>query len=363
MSPLVIEKSVFDTQGIEERLRYDVWRESISCIFNVDGPRESRDPGTFNAVIKSLRVGNLVMAETSTVAQLWQRRPVEIVRDGLDHFMIQLFLDGSMTWKNRYGEHIARAGDMVVFDLACEMQSQTSDFRHVSVIIPRSRLIPLLDHPDHHHMQLLPSSLPLARMLADYIVLLNRNLSAMDDITGVDLFPTVVSMVAACLNMVGPGGVNDKVALSENLTDFRIRTFIENNIGKEDLDVNRICDECGISRSALYRLFREEGGVRYFLREQRLNRAMRELLAYPDQQIAIIAARNGFTHANDFSRAFRRRFGMTPRELRAAHVAYKAQRETMSSAANREYELWLRQIGNMAHLGHVSPSGSMIKAV
>ncbi|PKR51863.1 helix-turn-helix domain-containing protein [Thalassospira marina] len=348
-----IEKSIFDTGSIEERMRYDVWRESISCLFNVDATRENRDPRRFNATIKALRVGNLMLTETRSVAQLWQRRPLEIARDGLDHYMVELFLSGSAHWDSRYGEQIVRPGDIIVFDFACEMQAHTTDFEHLSLIIPRSLLGPMLDYPDHHHMQVLSGSLPVVRMLADYIVSLNRNLPLMDNVEGHKFGPAVAAMVAACLNSHGPIGRVSGASTGYHFMDFRIRAFIQENLDNADLDVNQICDGCGISRSALYRLFSEEGGVRHFLREQRLSKAMRDLLFYPELQISMVARRNGFTHANDFSRAFRRRFGLTPRELRATQARYNERQQKSPTEAGREYESWLRQIGDFPEISDI----------
>ncbi|RCK41445.1 hypothetical protein TH25_23760 [Thalassospira profundimaris] len=341
----VIEKSVFDTSRIEERLRYDVWRESISCVFDVDAPRENRDPRRFNVTINALRVGDLMLSDMRSVAQFWQRRAVEIARDGLDHFMFQLFLEGSAAWEDRYGQHTARAGDILVFDLAREMQSVTTDLRHLTLIIPRHHIVPLLNHPDQHNMRILPASMPIVQMLAEYIMLLNRNLPLIDKVDGNDLMPAVTAMVASCLNSFGPVGRNAGASTNDDLVNFRIRSFIRQNLGNPDLDVNRICDACGISRSALYRLFQEEGGVRHFLREQRLDKAMRDLLAQSDTQIAVIARENGFSHANDFSRAFRRRFGMTPRELRSSRMDHDTGRYVSSRKTGPEYENWLRKLG------------------
>ncbi|OKH86229.1 helix-turn-helix domain-containing protein [Thalassospira sp. TSL5-1] len=341
----VIEKSVFDTSRIAERMRYDVWRESISCIFDVDASRENRDPHRFNVTINALRVGDLILSDMRSVAQSWQRRAVEIARDGLDHFMFQLFLEGSAAWEDRYGQRIARAGDILVFDLAREMQSVTTDLRHLTLIIPRHHIVPLLNHPDQHNMRVLSASKPIVQMLAEYILLLNRNLPLIDKLDGKDLMPAVTAMVASCLNSFGPIGRNAAASANDDLADFRIRSFIRQNLGNPDLDVNQICDACGISRSALYRLFQEEGGVRHFLREQRLDKAMRDLLSQSAKQIAVIARENGFSHANDFSRAFRRRYGMTPRELRGSRMEYDKGAHASSHDAGREYEDWLRQIG------------------
>ena len=52
---------------------------------------------------------------------------------------------------------------------------------------------------------------------------------------------------------------------------------------------------------------------------QRLEIA-RERLAISRTQIQIIAAEAGYANASDFSRAFRHRYGLGPREYRQAHA-------------------------------------------
>lgn len=76
---------------------------------------------------------------------------------------------------------------------------------------------------------------------------------------------------------------------------------------------HRLCT----NQTRLGRAFQTHLGMSPFeyLREQRLVRAQ-ELLASTDQHIQQIAATVGFQRAGDFATAFRRRFGLTPREYR-----------------------------------------------
>lgn len=73
----------------------------------------------------------------------------------------------------------------------------------------------------------------------------------------------------------------------------------------------------GCSRAHLYRLF-ERGGdtVSGQLRELRLKNACALLEAQPDRTVATIALACGYTEPCAFDKAFRRRFGMTPRDWR-----------------------------------------------
>jgi AraC-like DNA-binding protein len=78
----------------------------------------------------------------------------------------------------------------------------------------------------------------------------------------------------------------------------------------------------GMSRSALYRLMESQGGVTRYIRRQRLLES-RAVLSDPgdDKSIAAIAEEFCFSDAADFSRAFRREFGLAPSDVRATAQA------------------------------------------
>lgn len=75
----------------------------------------------------------------------------------------------------------------------------------------------------------------------------------------------------------------------------------------------------GTNEKKLTELFRQRFGMTIFeyLVDLRLETARRQLVATATQ-IQLIAAQAGFGTASDFSRAFRRRYGVAPREYRQA---------------------------------------------
>jgi AraC-like DNA-binding protein len=97
----------------------------------------------------------------------------------------------------------------------------------------------------------------------------------------------------------------------------QIRQYMDEHLAEEDLGVDTLCAHFRVSRSTLYRLFEAEGGVLNYLQDRRLVRIHR-LLASPMQRsyLGRIAADNGFKSATHFSRAFRAKFGYSPRETR-----------------------------------------------
>jgi AraC-like DNA-binding protein len=92
-------------------------------------------------------------------------------------------------------------------------------------------------------------------------------------------------------------------------------------LGRADLCLSEIATRCGLSPRQAQRLF-EQAGTTFteFVLEQRLLLA-RKLLGDPRaraRKISDIAHSSGFSDLSYFNRAFRKRFGATPSELREA---------------------------------------------
>jgi AraC-like DNA-binding protein len=90
-----------------------------------------------------------------------------------------------------------------------------------------------------------------------------------------------------------------------------------------DLTPGKIAQRLGCSRAHLYRIFARHGlTVAGYLREVRLERCRAALAgAGPHETIGDIAFRCGFDNPVHFTRLFRERFGVRPREARVAAIS------------------------------------------
>lgn len=90
----------------------------------------------------------------------------------------------------------------------------------------------------------------------------------------------------------------------------------------EKLSLEQIARLCGLNRGKLARGFRERYGctVSEALVERRLAEARRQLIA-TDLPIALIGYRNGYQNNAAFTRAFGRRFGLSPSTFRTIGMA------------------------------------------
>jgi AraC-like DNA-binding protein len=103
-----------------------------------------------------------------------------------------------------------------------------------------------------------------------------------------------------------------------------VHRFIERNLHRQDLSVSDVALGVNISRASLYRLFDAQArSVHATLREQRLQKGLSYLERARSDGLSIgaIAHACGFSDQAVFSKQFRRRFGITPREARSPSSA------------------------------------------
>lgn len=101
-----------------------------------------------------------------------------------------------------------------------------------------------------------------------------------------------------------------------------IMAEIEARLDQHSLSAQEVASLHGVSTRYLQKLFEAEGGTfsEYVLR-RRLERALLLLQSSEAQPIGRIAFDVGFDDLSYFNRTFRRRFGSSPREIRARHRA------------------------------------------
>ena len=153
-------------------------------------------------------------------------------------------------------------------------------------------------------------------MLAGYMDGLVRRLPLVSPEHAANLEVPTKAIVAAC---IAPRPVSSELArhLPGSVLIDRARAVVRQNMAAPDFGPERLARLLAMSRSKLYRLFEQSGGVAHFINRERLREAHRRLSA-PAGTLSIHAIGNevGFADHSTFSRAFRREFGYSPTEAR-----------------------------------------------
>ena len=106
--------------------------------------------------------------------------------------------------------------------------------------------------------------------------------------------------------------------------DNRVKVVVEvlERRFNSSLRVAELADGVGLCASRLEHLFKQEArvSIRDYIRERRLDTAA-QMLANSIERVSVISFRVGFQHVANFNHAFKKRFGVSPRQYRAQRIA------------------------------------------
>lgn len=337
-SPTGLPSSFLDTSAMSPDAAAQAWMENIGVMFDIrhrnapsTGPRPQAGGFAF---------GDLLVGSSRAAAQSFDRSRYRAARDGLSHYLLQFYTEGSCGPRDGAGSEWTRPGDLLIVDLSQPLATAASDFTNLNLIVPRRMLAPLLRQPDDHNLSIVRRENPLTGVLLNHLRTLH--MSAPDLTTGEAglLIKPTLDLAAAALN----GAVDEATGHGAGLGLFAmICRHVDAHLFDTDLSAELVAGRFGISTRKLYYLFEEIGGFALHVQEQMLRRARAALLdpGDPRRSIADIAGEHGFAHRSTFVAAFRRLFGMSPREMR------QLGRDHAAPAGDRPRAEWARWIAGM----------------
>ncbi len=112
------------------------------------------------------------------------------------------------------------------------------------------------------------------------------------------------------------GAIQGTKLQTENPTIKKVCDYIDLHIA-EDISLEQMADYVSVSSFYLSKLFKDEKGVTFinFISDKRLEKA-RQLLSETNESIKEITAEIGYNDQNYFSRIFKSKYGLSPKEYR-----------------------------------------------
>lgn len=320
----------FDSASLPSADAYAYWREELGAIFDINMTNREHEKA-FRGSMETYHFGNLLLARVASDSQRFSRSTRTLARSGVDHFLVQIHVDGGFSAETEGREYVVNTGDICVVDLARPYATAASNFDNITLCLPRATLESLIPNPDALHGLVLPGRSAAAELLNHHMLSLfnaSRRLPARDAMTVAD---GSIAFVAGCLRPFTQTG-GGKPAPSRAVLYAQVRRFIESNLSDPDLGPEKVVAAVGVSRATLFRMFEALGGVASYIRGRRLANALADLRRpiHPERVIDI-AYKWGFRSEASFSRAFRTAYGLTPSEARMEAAAAE-----LNAAGRRE---------------------------
>ena len=309
----------FSTDDFPAHERVAVWRETFGgTIAKLDMEPLGEQPfhgASLVRLLPDLTLGSIVSAPIRIT------RTRTLVADGNDDLIVGVMLDGgAVVSQHGQGDVWVGQGDAVI----CANEStgssdHSSPVDFLAITIPRAVLVPHLVHPDSAVLAVIPSAVEAMRLLTNYArMLLSEGVSP-------ELRVLVASHVHD-LAALALGATRDAahIAAGRGLRAARLKAIkadIFANLTERELTLDWVAARHGISPRYVRALFEgEQTSFGDFVREHRLRRAYKLLSSAESagRNISSIAFDCGFGDISHFNNAFRRRFGATPSDIRAA---------------------------------------------
>lgn len=304
------------TETLPARHRIGAWNAAFGSLNEIIIPPEA-GPDTVVMRSENWRISGMVLSTTQVSTSRFVRDGQRARRDGFDHWVLRVLREG-----RSHVQHPGFSGwvgprQPLLFSMHETWATDWHAAAWVTLCIPRDLNPDLSSFLGSLRTGPLPGA--CAGLLADVLLSLPERVANATEEELPALAEATRATVTACL-LAGRPQPAEGIAAVADLEKERVRKAIHHQIGSSRLTPARLAAAAGLSRSALYRLFSDEGGVARYVRDVRLSMA-HAALRDPTQRartISQVAEAHGFPDPSAFSRAFRQAYGATPGDVRAA---------------------------------------------
>lgn len=309
----------FSTSDVKEKERFSYWREAVCDAYVQLGCAYDRRTTHFRGEIQLERLSKLSLSRVSGNAHRVFRRRRDIARSNDAYFLLSLQTRNAASVAQRGQAAELEPGDFALYSSIEPYELRLTDaFEQLVVQVPRARLLARLPAADLLTGRRVSGKEALGRMVGSNIRQIAEAMRESEPRAREHLQDAIVDLIAAGLASLD--GVSRELALPDQQILTRAKTFVQANLPDFDLDRNRVAAAMGMSVRRLNEIFAKEGSsLAAYIRGARLERIARDLEDPGLAAISIssLALRWGIGNLQHFSRIFKERFGLTPRDFRA----------------------------------------------
>ncbi|MEJ8848684.1 helix-turn-helix domain-containing protein [Variovorax rhizosphaerae] len=306
-----------------QRLAY--WTDMICNVYVQLGcdPVKQPERGAFDGRILQHELPGLNVTVVSSSAQHVTRTPSHIARSSDDYFLAAFQSRGTGIVRQDGRDALLQVGDFAIYDTTRPYELVfDADFEQIVLKVPGQQLRSALRDTDKLTATTVSGREGAGHLMMSMIRTLREDIDTLQPASACAVAHGVQSILVAGLQTL-PAARTRGVSQLTAYQLARVKRSIDERLADPTLSIGNLAARLGMSTGHIHRLFRNEPvTAAQYLWERRLDACSRDLLEprLAGRPVAEIAYDRGFNDAAHFSRAFRERFGSSPREWRRQKV-------------------------------------------
>jgi AraC-like DNA-binding protein len=308
----------FSSADLPERNRAARYRDLLNSVLKLEIEGLDGEPLEIDARLR--RLPGMVVAATSMSALAMHHTPAHAA-DGNDDLVLSIPLVGRAGYRQRRSDDVIVDPGTAYLLLNDEASTiRNGRMARLSLALPRAELLPRVRKLDAVLGMPIPAT-PALRHLVDYVLALTRDIG--------DLSPElerlaanhVIDLAALALGATQSASEEGRLGGLRAARLAALKQDIAARVADPGLGLTDVAARQGISPQYARALFNAEGTTfTDYVLNARLAHARAALSSqrHSNLTVSAIAFSSGFGDLSYFNRVFRRVFGMTPSEARAA---------------------------------------------
>ncbi|SAK57765.1 AraC family transcriptional regulator [Caballeronia ptereochthonis] len=307
----------FDVNDLPARQQLLAWRERIGPIMDV-ALSSAQMERPFRGAIDWYEFGEFLFGDSYTDELTLERTISRISQDNARAIAFHIVIGGDsetlLARPAKRQDTPVEVGVLAVdFDQPLHVIRRAC--RHVTLFVPGTSLREVFPDPGALHGRVLAPHEPAVQLIRQRVTEFSANIRRMSFDDAHRRLGDIVQLIADAFGEQA-GLRGSKRAIARAIAFDAARRFVQANLTDFDLSPERVLESLALSRPTVYRLFQHEGGLAAYIRHLRLRAAVDDLVRFPKIPIQEIGYSVGFNSASDFTRAFRRAYGIAPQEVR-----------------------------------------------
>lgn len=308
----------YSTDDVSRQEAFAYWHDLICDVFiNLDC--STTEENSFGGAIQTQTMADIEVSTMEAGGMRLTRTSRHIARATDDHFLIVLQGGGTMQSQQDGHESTLREGDCALFDSARPyVASLENRFRHTVLKVPRGLMRSRYGPVEAFSGLRIPGDKGMGRVASRFLQSLPETLPHLNRASATRLACVSLDLVAAAIAEFSSPALACDTA-TRVARRIQIKDHIESHLGDVQLSLTTVAADLRVSTRYLNDLFEQEGtSVARHIWNRRLERC-HSLLGDPAQagrSISSIAFGLGYNNMSHFSRSFKSRYGVSPRDFR-----------------------------------------------